>query len=227
MDPIDDLANRIEGADHVRAVRERHDPGSLVQQLVQIGQVQLAGVRIDAPLANDIPVVRKPTEGADIGLVIEVGHHHLVAGLQRLAEGLAENVGVLRRRWTKNDFVVVHIEPIGHALPGLIHLATRFHGSVRPGIGLNLVGNVVPVQTIDYGAAGIGTPCVLEVGPVRERRFLEGRELRTDETRIQWHGCTLVEGAEHLIVPAASRQFQAPAIRRMRRGPRRSCRSPR
>src|SRR3546814_7940367 len=56
-----DRRHRIDLRDQVRAVRERDQPGALVEQDVERSRIEAAAAAVDAPFAHDDAVVGEPS----------------------------------------------------------------------------------------------------------------------------------------------------------------------
>ena len=89
------IRDRIDVCDHVGGVRKGQQPRARSDQPFELGDVQPAAVRVDAPFAHRDAVSGEPAPRAAVGFVILVGDDHLVARLQEGAEGLRQHVGVL------------------------------------------------------------------------------------------------------------------------------------
>ena len=74
-----DFLDRVDGAENVRGVRHGDKLRALRHHSVERVKVDLVPIAFDAPFLDDDAALFQRTPGADVRLVVEVGHHDLVA----------------------------------------------------------------------------------------------------------------------------------------------------
>jgi len=105
MRDVDDLLDRNDGAERVRNLRHRDDPGAIGQQLLELVEPHLAGVvdRNHAQLRALFGAQHLP--GHDVGMMFQVRDHDLVAFAHvLLAVGLGDQVDAFGGAAHEDDF---------------------------------------------------------------------------------------------------------------------------
>jgi hypothetical protein len=89
------VGDRVDGAEHVRLVRDRHDLGPLVDQLVSLVKVEPPVRRHAEPAQLRAGPLAEHLPRHDVGVVFHLGDDDLIAlpDPQRSAGGVAERVG--------------------------------------------------------------------------------------------------------------------------------------
>jgi hypothetical protein len=169
-------------------VRHGQQPHLGVEQLVELGGIEVAALRIDLPLAQFDAARHQLAPGAGVGLVILVGDDDGVTRLQPRFEGAAERVGVGRGRGAEMDPVGSDVEGHRHAAVGIVHRFAGETGGCVGAVGLDLGVPVIGAHAIEHRRAGVGTAGVLEESEVLEIRLLEGWELGPDARGIERQG---------------------------------------
>ena len=185
---LDDLVDRVDLAHDVGRVREAHGADLAVEQLVERGGIEMAGDRVDLPLADDDAAIGQPAPGAAIGLVILVGDDHCVARLQPAGEGVAEGIGVAGGGRAEMDPVHADIERLRHPAMRQVHGRAGLTRSRIEAVGLHLVGAIVMLEPTEHLLAGIGAAGILEEGPAIEARLAERRKLGADQVGVEGQG---------------------------------------
>ena len=141
-----DFLDRVDGAQNVRGVRHGDKLGALGHQAVERIQVDLVPLALDAPFLDDDAALFQRTPGADVRLVVEVGHHDLVTRLEVALHGAGEELAQDRGRGAENDFLgTARVEksrdlrarlekPVGGALRVLV-AGARLHAGRQKIIG--------------------------------------------------------------------------------------------
>ena len=75
-----DFCNRVDGAEHIRGMRDRDPFGARTEKPLQIGEFEVQGVAIHFPNLDHRTRLLKPHPAADIGFVIAIGNDDFVAG---------------------------------------------------------------------------------------------------------------------------------------------------
>ncbi len=190
VDTIGEFAHGINAGNHVGAMGEGNCPRALSQPGVQTIGIQLSRIGVDLPLTDNDAIGLQTPPGANVGLVILVGHDHLVTRLQVLTQRLRHHVGVLRSRRTEMHLVRSHVQPGRHAVAGRVHLCTRLQRGRKIVVGLHFGLAVVALQPFDHRSAGIRTAGILEETKAFQRRLAEGRKLGADKFGIKrGHQC--------------------------------------
>ena len=157
----------------VGAMGESDQPGARRQQLVQLLIAQGAGFAIHLPFADDQAELLQPAPGADIGLVVLLGHDDLVARLELMPQRLRHQVDVHGGGGSEHDLVVVGVDELRHQVlarrDAVGGADRRREVPVRLHLGL---GHVV-AGALDHLARHVGAAGILHEHPaVAERREL-------------------------------------------------------
>jgi hypothetical protein len=169
--------------------------GARRQQLVQHIVLQRAGLAIDRPFADHDPEFLQPPPGADIGLVILLGHDDLVAGLEARPQCLRHQIDVHGGGGAEHDLVMIGVDEFRHQVLAVRDpLGGEARGrEVRVRLHLGL-GHVF-ADAVDHLARHIGAAGILhEHPPIGERR-----ELVAHIGGVEGHGgqrCILAERLE-------------------------------
>ena len=132
MDPVDvgegaggvrpgrDRGHVGAGAEHVAGRADRDQPGPLGHQPVVLAGRQLAGGQVDLGPAHHRPDPGRRLEpGPDVGVVVQAGHHHLVAGGPARGQGGRQPVGEGGHVRAEDDPVGLAADQVGHGPPAL------------------------------------------------------------------------------------------------------------
>ena len=180
-----DLGDGVDLADDVRGVRETDGADLAVEQLVEFGEIEMARLRIDLPLADDDAAVGELAPDAAISLVILIGDDDGVALFQPAGEGVGEDVGVARGRGAEMDPVHADIEGLGDAAMGVVHLYAGLAGGGVEAIGLDLAGAIVAIEFLDHLPGHVGAAGIFEEGPACERWLAEGGKFGADQIGVE------------------------------------------
>ena len=196
-----DPADVVLLADDVRRMRDRHEPGPLGQQRLEVGDVQQPGVGVGPPLLHRAADAgRSSADRSRVGLVILIGDDHLMTGFEHLGEGVGEYVGVRRRRRPEDHLAWLHPQRLGPPCPRAVHQRSRTRRRLELAVGLDLQVRVVRGQRVDRLAAGEGSPGVLEERLALVDRAGEGGKVRADEVEVE-HTATVVPSASTKMGP--------------------------
>ncbi len=166
-------------AERVRRVRHRDHLRLVRDHVLEDGQVEVAGVeggnhaqRRAGPLARHLP-------RDDVGVVLEGGHHDLVAGLEERREPVGDQVDGLGRAAREHDLVrVLGAEMTLDGAPGrLVVLGPVGAQEVDAAVHVGVFVRVVRRQTLENDARLLRRRRVVEVderapvvdGPVEDR----------------------------------------------------------
>ena len=183
------FAQRIDGADRVGGIADRHHFGPRVELGLQVLHVEGAILRSDVNAVHLGAMLFQGLPGRNVGLVVQHGHDHFVAGLQRPADGATHVVGVGGHVQTEGDFIGgARIQEIGHGLVGFYQhpigvlagdegaLYVAVHGLVIVSHGIHdLPGDLSPTRTVE-----------IDDRPAFQGSF-QRRELFTDCNQVK-HG---------------------------------------
>ena len=173
MDLLRQRRHVVHDRGDVGAMGEGDQPGARRQQLVQLLIAQGTGLAIHLPFADHQAELLQPAPGADIGLVVLLGHDDLVARLELVPQRLRHQIDVHGGRGAEHDLVMIGVDELRHQM-----LARRdaVGGADRGGeipVRLHLgLGHVV-AGAVDDLARHIGAAGILHEHPaVLERRKL-------------------------------------------------------
>jgi hypothetical protein len=129
-------------------VAERHDPGFLVQQALEGFQVELAVVGDgDEPQDDPLPLPQE-VPGDDVGVVLHLRQHDLVAGLQRRAQAGGDQVDGLGAALGEHHLRRRRVDEPRHGLAGVL---VGVGGLVRQGVQAAVHVGVGMLHGVDHG----------------------------------------------------------------------------
>ena len=181
----DNARHRVFLTNDVRAVRKTDKLHPVVEYGRKAVQLQLPAFGIDMPFPDFHAAVREPSPGAAVCFMVLVGDDHRVPLLQRLGEGLREDIGVLTCRRAEAQLVRCHIHHGGKPLAGLVHFIPARRTCRVMAVGLHLALRIEPMKPVNHLTAGIGPAGILEEGLSGKARLGKGRELASDEFDIK------------------------------------------
>ena len=164
--------------------------GALIEQRLQVGDVKLAGLGVDLPLADHRADLGQAAPGAIVGLVVKIGDDDFVAGREPRPQSMGEHVHVDGGRTTDHDLVGVGVDHLGHVGDGQF---VAFVGAARIGrtaTGLHAGFRKIGGDAINHRARHHAAAGIVEIGPVIHGRKLATHEIEIERNRIG-HGVLL------------------------------------
>ncbi len=139
----DQCLHRVDGAEDIRGVREGHDPGAGSDDPGRRVEVQGPVVVHRNEFQARAGAFGQLLPGNQVGVVLHLGHHHLVAGRQGepgglrcgagergIQEGIAEQVQALGGVRGPDQFIVVGADEGRHGCTGILENLGGLHGEV-------------------------------------------------------------------------------------------------
>ena len=121
VDERGDLGDRRAGADQVGRPRDGHQPGPLGEHLGDVSGGELAGGRVERrPPHRRAGGLRGEDPRTDVGVVVEPGDHHLVAGAPPVREGARQVEGERGGAAPEDDAARVGAEQVGERGAGAL-----------------------------------------------------------------------------------------------------------
>ena len=159
MGPGDDLGNRNDGAQGVGHMGDRHQLGARAQDPVQGVQAQFAVVGDRNHLEHDALLVPQHLPGHDVGVVLHLRNHHLVAfGQEPPSKGGGDQVDGLGGVACEDDLVAVGgVDEAPHRLAGFLETSGGpFAQIVDAPVDVGVFVLVHVAQGVDYLARLLG-----------------------------------------------------------------------
>ena len=185
---LDQRRNRVYRSQHVGDVGKGQYPGSLVQQVVEGIQVQLA---FRGYLHRDHPgagALGHHLPGHDVGVVLHMADQDFVAGFQARGQAVGHQVDGLGGAAGPDDFVGAGcVQEVANHFPGTFKGG---RGPVAQGVGATVhVGvhfPIVAVHGIQHGDGLLGRGAVVQIHQGLPVDFLcQDREVAADAFHIK------------------------------------------
>ena len=136
-----DAGHIVDGADRVRRVADGDDLRLMVDQGKQLVDVERAVLASKVGDTDNRTGLLQGLPGGEVGVVIEIGQHDLIAGLELPPQGAAERESQAGHVGTENGFVCVTAEEVGSGLVGcgndLVGALAREKRPVGVGVGVD------------------------------------------------------------------------------------------
>ena len=193
--PLGDQLDGVVGAEHIGDLGERDNAGAVCDDRGQRLELQLARIGDGDGLERSARELADHVPGDDVGVVLHLGDHDLVARLEgESAEAAGDEVEPLGATADEDDFgdrAAVH-EGAAALAGRLIHLGCGLAGGVDAAPDGRILRGIEPLHAVDDLLGLLGRRRCVEVGVgLSVHQLLEHREVLLQAlAKREGHGLT-------------------------------------
>ena len=161
-----DIGNRIDGAENVRHMSDRHQSGSVGHQPVEFGQVELQCLPVQLPELYPHARFLEANPGSDIRFVIAHGHDDFIAGVELVRHGACQVLQRDRGRRRKYHFLgPAGVDEFHHRATAVLQGLKCFSGNFVSTAGLYVAIEEELVHPLDHSGQNLCPTRIVEKRP--------------------------------------------------------------